>query len=150
YSEVDDAEHEGIRLEFMAAPVRIVEKDGRVGGVEFQRQALGEPDATGRRRPVPIEGSNFVIECDTVIPAMGQVPVRDWVDKDATVKKTRRETIVANAALMTDRPGVFAGGDVQMGARTVIECVAQGKLAAKAIDRYLNGDDMATVAAEIA
>src|SRR6266566_1185823 len=80
YSEVDDAEHEGIKLEFFAAPVRIVEKNGRVGGVEFQRMALGEPDASGRRRPVPIEGSNFVIECDTAIPAIGQVPNLDFFE----------------------------------------------------------------------
>ncbi len=149
YSEVDDAEHEGIRLEFFAAPMKIVEKDGRVGGVEFQRMALGEPDASGRRRPVPIEGSNFVIECDTVIPAIGQVPNLDWYDRSPGLRKTRRQTIVANGALMTDRPGVFSGGDCQMGAVTVIQSVAQGKLAAKAIDRYLNGADMAQVAAEL-
>src|SRR5436309_8729527 len=150
YSEVDDAEHEGIKLEFFAAPVRIIEKNGRAGGVEFQRMALGEPDASGRRRPVPIEGSNFVIECDTAIPAIGQVPNLDFFDREQGVKKTKRETVITDGALMTDRPGVFAGGDVQMGARTVIECVAQGKLAAKAIDRYLAGDDMARVAEEIA
>jgi formate dehydrogenase major subunit len=150
YSEVDDAEHEGIRLEFFAAPVKIVEKNGRAGGVEFQRMALGEPDASGRRRPVPIEGSNFVIECDTVIPAIGQVPNLDFFEREQGVRKSKRETIITNGALMTDRPGVFAGGDAQMGARTVIECVAQGKLAAKAIDRYLAGDDMARVAEEIA
>ncbi len=149
YSEVDDAEHEGIRLEFFAAPVKVVEKDGRVGGVEFQRMALGEPDASGRRRPVPIEGSDFVIECDTVIPAIGQVPNLDWYEGSPGLRKTRRETIVASGALMTDRPGVFAGGDCQMGAVTVIQSVAQGKLAAKAIDQYLSGADMARVAAEI-
>jgi NADPH-dependent glutamate synthase beta subunit-like oxidoreductase len=149
YSEVDDAEHEGIKLEFYAAPVKIVEKNGRVGGIEFQRMALGEPDASGRRRPVPVEGSNFTIDCDTVIPAIGQVPVLDWVDRDTGVRRSKRETLITNGALMTDRPGVFAGGDAQMGTRTVIECVAQGKLAAKAIDRYLAGDDMSKVAAEI-
>jgi formate dehydrogenase major subunit len=149
YTEVDDAEHEGIKLEFFAAPIRIVEKNGRAGGVEFQRMALGEPDASGRRRPVPIEGSEFIIECDTVIPAIGQSPVLDWMDTTPGIRKTRRETIVANGALMTDRPGVFAGGDAQMGPVTVIQCVAQGKLAAKAIDRYLAGDDMGRVAEEI-
>src|SRR5438105_5826350 len=149
YSEVDDAEHEGIRLEFFAAPVRIVEKDGRVGGVEFQRRARGEADASGRRRPVPVEGSEFVIECDTVIPAIGQSPVLDWLETTPGIRKTRRETIIANGALMTDRPGVFTGGDCQMGTVTVIQAVAQGKLAAKAMDRYLAGDDMAMIAEEI-
>ena len=150
YSEVDDAEHEGIKLEFYSAPVKIIEKNGRVGGIEFQRMALGEPDASGRRRPMPVEGSNFTIECDTVIPAIGQIPVLDWIDRDTGVRRSKRETIITNGALMTDRPGVFAGGDAQMGTRTVIECVAQGKLAAKAMDRYLAGDDMARVAEEIA
>ncbi|HEX9270060.1 MAG TPA: FAD-dependent oxidoreductase [Candidatus Limnocylindria bacterium] len=149
YTEVDDAEHEGIKLEFFAAPSRIVEKNGRAAGVEFQRMALGEPDATGRRRPIPIEGSEFVIECDVVIPAIGQVPVLDWYDRSPGLRKTRRETIVANGALMTDRPGVFAGGDCQLGTVTVIQSVAQGELAAKAIDRYLAGDDMSRVAEEI-
>src|SRR5437588_473529 len=109
YTEVDDAEHEGIKLEFFAAPVRVVEKNGRAAGVEFQRMALGEPDASGRRRPVPIAGSEFVIECDTVIPAIGQSPVLDWMETTPGIRKSRRETIVANGALMTDRPGVFAG-----------------------------------------
>ncbi len=149
YTEVDDAEHEGITLEFFAAPVRIVEKNGRAGGVEFQRMALGERDASGRQRPVPVEGSEFIIECDTVIPAIGQSPVLDWMETTPGVRKTRRETIVASGALMTDRPGVFAGGDAQMGPVTVIQCVAQGKLAAKAMDRYLAGDDMSIVAEEL-
>src|SRR5439155_20700882 len=112
--------------------------------------ALGEPDASGRRRPVPMEGSNFVIECDTAIPAIGQVPNLDFLEREQRIRKSKRETFVTKRALMTDRPGVFAGGDAQMGAVTVIQCVAQGKLAAKAIDRYLAGDDMARVAEEIA
>src|SRR5207253_2489300 len=86
---------------------------------------------------------------ETVIPAIGQSAVLDWMDTTPSIKKTRRETIVANGALMTDRPGVFAGGDAQMGPVTVIQCVAQGKLAAKAMDRYLAGDDMNRVAEEI-
>src|SRR6266511_1354708 len=110
YSEVDDAEHEGIKLEFYSAPVKIIEKNGRVGGIEFQRMALGEPDASGRRRPMPVEGSNFTIACDTVIPAIGQIPVLDWIDRDTGVRRSKRETIITNGALMTDRPGVFAGG----------------------------------------
>src|SRR5207244_11964947 len=87
YSEVDDAEHEGIKLEFFAGAVRVVEKNGRVGGIEFQRMALGEPDASGRRRPVPIEGSNFVIECDTVIPAYGQYPDLDLLPREPGIRK---------------------------------------------------------------
>ncbi|HET8568548.1 MAG TPA: FAD-dependent oxidoreductase [Candidatus Limnocylindria bacterium] len=150
YSEVDDAEHEGIRLHFFVAPTRIVERDGRVGGVEFQRMELREPDASGRRRPVPVKGSEFVMECDVVIPAIGQVPDLDFYERETGLRKTRRETVVTNSAFMTDRVGVFAGGDAVIGASTVIQCVGQGKLAAKAIDRYLAGADMARIAEEIA
>ncbi|MBM4421456.1 MAG: FAD-dependent oxidoreductase, partial [Chloroflexi bacterium] len=149
YSEVDDAEHEGIRLEFFLAPTRIVERDGRVAGVEFQRMRLGEPDASGRPRPVAIQGSEFVMECDVVLPAIGQVPDLAFFAGEQGLRKTRRETIITNAAFMTDRPGVFAGGDAVIGASTVIQCVGQSKLAAKAIDRFLAGADMAAVAAEI-
>src|SRR4029077_21215019 len=99
YTEVDYAEHEGIKLEFFAAPVRIVEKNGRAAGVEFQRMALGEPDASGRRRPGPVEGSEVVLECDNVTPAIGQSAVLDWMDTTPSIKKPRRETIVANGAL---------------------------------------------------
>ncbi|CAN5153171.1 hypothetical protein BH18CHL2_BH18CHL2_02760 [soil metagenome] len=110
---------------------------------------LAEADASGRRRPVPIAGSEFVMECDVVIPAIGQVPDLGFYERESGLRRTRRETIVTNAAFMTDRPGVFAGGDAVIGASTVIQCVAQGKLAAKAIDRYLAGADMNAVAAEI-
>ncbi|MFN2520974.1 MAG: FAD-dependent oxidoreductase [Candidatus Limnocylindria bacterium] len=117
YSEVDDAEHEGIKLEFFAAPVKIVEKDGRVGGIEFQRMALGEADASGRRRPVPVEGSNFVIECDTAIPAIGQVPNLDFFEREQGVRKSKRETIITNGALMTDRPGCSPAATASSGPR---------------------------------
>ena len=150
YTEVDDAEHEGIRLEFFVAPVRVVGKDGRIAGVEFQRMELGEPDASGRRRPIAVPGSEYVIECDIAIAAFGQTPDLGFLAKEQGLRKTRRETIVTNAAFMTDRPGVFAGGDAVIGASTVIQCVAQGKLAAKAMDRFLAGADMAEVAKEIA
>ena len=150
YTEVDDAEHEGIRLEFFVAPVRVVERDGGVAGVEFQRMELGEPDASGRRRPIAVVGSEHVIECDIVIAAFGQTPDLDFMKKEQGLRKTRRDTIITNAAFVTDRPGVFAGGDAVIGASTVIQCVAQGKLAAKAIDRFLAGADMAEVAKEIA
>lgn len=146
WTEVEDAEHEGAQLHILAAPCKIIEKDGRVAGVEFLRMELGEPDATGRRRPVPIPGSEFVIECDMVIAAIGQTPDLDFLAKEPGIKKTRRDTIVVGAGnFMTDRPGVFAGGDATIGASTVIQCVASGKLAARAIDAYLRGEDMAEV-----
>ena len=149
YTEVDDAEHEGIKLEFFVSPTRVVEQNGRVGGIEFQRNKLCAPDKSGRRRPEPIPGSEFVIECDVVIPAIGQIPDLGFMTRETLVQKTQRETIVTNGAYMTARPGVFAGGDAVIGAATVIQAVAQGKLAAKALHSYLNGEDMAEVARRI-
>lgn len=146
WTEVEDAEHEGVRLHVLAGPVRIVEREGRAAGVEFIRMELGEPDASGRRRPVPIPGSEFVIECDTVIAAIGQTPEVSCLANEQGIRVSRRDTIcVTPGSFMTDRPGVFAGGDATLGASTVIQSVACGKLAARAIDAYLRGEDMAEV-----
>ncbi|MHB1131854.1 MAG: FAD-dependent oxidoreductase [Chloroflexota bacterium] len=150
WTEVEDAEHEGAQLHILAGPVRILEHDGRVGGVEFIRMELGEPDARGRRRPVPVVGSEFVIECDTVIAAIGQTPDVSSLANEPGVKVSKRDTIVVrDGNYMTDRPGVFAAGDATIGASTVIQCVAGGKLAARAIDGYLNGEDMDAVNSRI-
>ncbi|MDA8217486.1 MAG: FAD-dependent oxidoreductase [Dehalococcoidales bacterium] len=145
-TEVDDAEHEGIELHILAGPVRIVECEGRAVGVEFIRMELGEPDARGRRRPVPKPGSEFTIEADTIIAAIGQKPELDFLAKETGIQATKRGTIAAgDGNYMTDRPGVFAGGDATLGASTVIQSVACGKLAARGIDAYLRGEDMAEV-----
>ena len=147
YSEVDDAEREGVKLEYLCGPVRIIERDGRAAGVEFVRMQLGEPDASGRRRPVPIKGSEFIIEADTVIPAIGQTPDLFFLEKETGLAASRRETIVINPnSFRTGRSNVFAGGDATLGAATVIQAVACGKLAAKSIDSYLRGEDMDEVA----
>ncbi|MHB9091190.1 MAG: FAD-dependent oxidoreductase, partial [Chloroflexota bacterium] len=146
HTEVEDAEHEGAQLHILAAPCQVIIKDGKVAGVEFLRMELGEPDASGRRRPIPITGSEFVIECDTIIAAIGQTPDLDFLEKEKGIKKTRRDTIVVGAGnYMTDRPGVFAAGDATIGASTVIQSIAGGKLAARAIDAYVRGEDMAEV-----
>ncbi|GER81855.1 hypothetical protein KTAU_04930 [Thermogemmatispora aurantia] len=146
--EIEDAEAEGTELLFYEQATRVItDEHNRVKGLEFIKNRLGEPDASGRRRPVPIPGSEHVIPCDTIIPAYGQKPDRSVLDESSGVKWTRWSTIQTNPYnLMTDRPGVFAGGDAQMGARTIIECVAQGKLAARSIHAYLNGEDMNEVA----
>ena len=146
WSEIEDAEHEGAQLHILAGPVRIIEKDGRVAGVEFVRMELGEPDASGRRRPVPVKGSEFIIECDTVIAAIGQTPEVSCLAAEKGIQVSKRDTIVVGKGnFMTDRPGVFAGGDATIGASTVIQCIASGKLAARAIDAYLRGEDMSEV-----
>ncbi|WP_376796673.1 FAD-dependent oxidoreductase [Thermogemmatispora sp.] len=146
--EIEDAEAEGTELLFYEQATRVItDEHNRVKGLEFIKNRLGEPDASGRRRPVPIPGSEHVIPCDTIIPAYGQKPDRSVLDERSGVKWTKWGTIQTNPHnLMTDRPGVFAGGDAQMGARTIIECVAQGKLAARSIHAYLNGEDMNEVA----
>jgi NADPH-dependent glutamate synthase beta subunit-like oxidoreductase/formate hydrogenlyase subunit 6/NADH:ubiquinone oxidoreductase subunit I len=150
FEEVEDGENEGTDLQLFAAATRLVLQDGKVAGVEFQRMQLGEPDSSGRRRPVPIEGSEYVVECDTLIPAYGQKPDPTVLPESSGVKWTKRTTIETDPFnFMTARKGVFASGDAVIGAATIIEGVGQGKLAARAIDAYLRGEDMALVSKRI-
>ena len=151
HTEVDEAEEEGVKLELLVAPVRIVtDGDNKVTGIEMQRMELGEPDSSGRRRPVPIEGSEFLVECDQVISAIGQYPKLDGTGEEQGIKRTKWRTIdVDEFTLQTGDPRVFAGGDVVLGAQTVIQAVAQGKKAAWSIDAYLHGADMASVSQEL-
>ena len=145
--EVEDAEGEGAHLHFYAQQTRVITSDSRVTGLEFVRNKPGQPDASGRRRPIPIAGSEFVLPCNTIIPAFGQKPDRSVLVDDPEIKWTPRNTIQTNPYhFMTDRPGVFAGGDCQLGASTIIECVAQGKRAARAMHAFLLHDDMREVA----
>lgn len=148
HSEVDDAEHEGVRLELLAGPLRVVEKDGMAAGVEFVRMQLGEPDARGKRSPVPVPGSEFIVEADTVIAAIGQAPEMSCIAGENGVQANERHAIAVDPrSYCSGRPGVFAGGDATIGAATVIQAVAAGKLAARSIDEYLRGEDMAVAAA---
>lgn len=151
-SEVDEAEEEGVRLELLVAPVRILtDEHDRVVGIEMQRMELGEPDASGRRRPVPVEGSEFVVECDQVITAIGQYPKLDGTSEEQGIKRTKWRTIqVDDWTLQTDNPRVFAGGDAVLGAQTVIQAIAQGKKAAWSIDAFLRGEDMRRVSLSLA
>jgi len=141
--EVEDAEEEGVRLHFLANPIRILGQNGKVVGVECIRMELGEPDASGRRRPIPIPGSEFVLEADLVIPAIGQTPDLTFLG-DGTLSVTRRGTLAADPmTLATDVPGIFAGGDAVSGPATAIEAIAAGKRAAESIHRYLQGEALA-------
>ncbi|MEO8953217.1 MAG: FAD-dependent oxidoreductase, partial [Ktedonobacteraceae bacterium] len=118
--EVEDGEAEGTHLLTTVAQQRILTENGKVTGVEYAKTKPGEPDARGRRRPVPIKGSEFVIDCDTVIPAIGQAAEQSVLDEKSGVKWTKRGTIETDPHnFMTDRVGVFAGGDAQMGAKTI-------------------------------
>lgn len=151
FEEVEDGEAEGTDLQLFAAPTKLIQQDGKLAGIELIKMKLGEPDASGRRRPIPEKGSEFVLNCDTVIPAFGQAPDVSYFPSHVKgVKTSKWKTVVTDPwNFMTDRAGVFSGGDCQMGAKTVIECVAQGKLASRAIDSYFKGEDMTQVARRI-
>ena len=151
HTEVDEAEEEGVRLVLQVAPVRVLTDDaGKVNGIEMIRMELGEPDASGRRRPVPLEGSEFVVECDQVISAIGQFPKLDGAGEAEGLAHTRWRTLaVDDWTLQTADPKVFAGGDAVLGAQTVIQAIAQGKKAAWSMDAYLRGDDMQAVSKQL-
>jgi heterodisulfide reductase subunit A len=140
-TEVDEAEREGVKLHILAAPVKVIAKDDKVTGIQCIKMELGEPDASGRRRPVPVEGSEFNMDVDSVIMAIGQ-----GVDKEALPKELEYTTwgtlVVDSVTLQTNIEGVFAGGDVVSGPADVIAAVAAGKEAAISIDRYLRGVDL--------
>jgi len=151
HTEVDEAEEEGVRFVLQVAPVHVLTgDDGRMHGIEMIRMELGEPDASGRRRPVPLEGSEFVVECDQVISAIGQYPQLDGAGEAEGLAHTKWRTLaVDDWTLQTADPNVFAGGDAVLGAQTVVQAIAQGKKAAWSIDAYLRGVDMAEAAKEL-
>jgi len=133
--EVDAALEEDIEIIYLAAPSKVT-RDGHKLKLECIRMELGEPDASGRRRPVPIKGSEFVTEIDTIIAAIGQ---RTDIPAGFKVEAGKGNVVKADASLQTSRQGVFAGGDCVSGPSTVIEAIAAGRKAAEAIDRYLGG-----------
>ncbi len=145
--EIDAAEHEGVKMEFLVAPTRVIVADGRAVGLECLRMELGEPDASGRRSPKPVRGSEFNVEGDTVIAAIGQNTqvqqivgggVANMLPFGETLNLTRWQTVqVSDKTFETTVDGVFSGGDVVTGAATAIEAIAAGRKAAHAIDTYV-------------
>jgi len=141
--EVEAAEQEGVKITFLAAPVKILTKAGAVTGVECKKMELGEPDDSGRRRPVPVEGSEFTIDTDMVMPAIGEKPDLSLI-KGVSIDTTESGTVVVDpASNQTSRPGVFAGGDCVTGPATLIEAIAAGNRAAKNINQYLRSGAVA-------
>ncbi len=135
--EIEEALIEGVELHELLAPNRIVGIDGKVTGIEMTRMELGEPDDSGRRRPVPIEGSEFTINCDMILPAVGQ---RASLQAAGGLEITPWKTVEFNPmTLATSEDWVFSGGDINNGGSTVIKAIADGQRAAIAIDRYLGG-----------
>jgi len=134
--EVEAATCEGIKIEFLTAPVQVAH-EGRGLAVTFTRMELGKPDASGRPRPVPVEGSEFKEEFETVITAVGQVAD---INESMGLHLSERNLIeVDSDTLGTDKPGVFAGGDIVSGPASIIDAVAQGRKGASSIDKYLGG-----------
>ncbi len=140
--EIEEALAEGISFRYLVSPVEIVGKDGKVTGVRMIRMRLSDPDDSGRRRPIPVKGSEQILPADVVIPAIGQrtdVPLLE----NLGFKLSRRGTLVVDElTLETSRPGVFAGGDLVTGPAMAIDAMAAGKRAAVSIDRYLRGQDL--------
>lgn len=141
--EVRHLEEEGVRIEFLAAPVKIhADADGKLTGLECVRMGLGEPDASGRRRPVEQAGSNFIIEADAVIPAISQ-NVQHEADRGVHIKVESWGTYAVNPrTLQTSVPWIFAGGDDVLGPQTAAKAVYQGKVAAESMQRYMEGKDL--------
>ncbi len=140
--DVKEADEEGIKFQFLAAPTEILLKEGRISSLKCIRMELGEPDSSGRRRPIPVQGSDFLVEANTIIPAIGQTPDLSFL-KGMEIETTTQGTIkVDPVTLQTSKKGVFAGGDAVSGPWIAIEAVAAGKEAAISIDRYLRGEDL--------
>ena len=136
--EVAAAEKEGITIAFLAIPARIPGQKGMVTGLECVRATLGPPDESGRRKPEPIQGSEFVVSADMIISAIGEVPELSFLEGHAEL--AAGTTLKVNpSSLATNVPGVFAGGDVVTGPATVIEAIAAGRKAAIAMNKYLRG-----------
>ena len=133
------AKEEGIEFKTLCNPVEILGDDtGRVCGIKCVRMELGEPDASGRRRPVEIPGSEFVLDVDTVIMALGTSPNPLIRSTTPGLETNKKGGLIVNENEMTTREGVFAGGDAVTGAATVILAMGAGKTAAKAIDEALS------------
>ncbi len=140
--EIEAAEEEGVKLRILTAPVQ-VQGEKNVTGIECIETELGEPDESGRRRPVPVEGSEFTIEASTIITAIGQVPQTEPLSGEEGVECDRRHRIVVDPeTTQTNLEWVFAGGDAVTGPATVIEAVCAGKKASKAIMHYLRGEEL--------
>ena len=141
--EIDEAEHEGVKIHTLVAPDKIISKNGKVTGVECTRMALGKFDKSGRRSPNVIEGSGFTIDADMVIAAIGQSPDLSYLNGEG-IKVTNNNTVeVDKYTLSAGKEGFYAAGDNVRGPASVVEAVADGKKAAMAIDVHFGGDGLA-------
>ncbi|MEM4474168.1 MAG: FAD-dependent oxidoreductase [Candidatus Bathyarchaeia archaeon] len=141
--EVELAERDGIIFYFLVAPTRIIGENGKVKAIECVRMRLGEPDSTGRRRPIPISFSEHQYEVEMVIPAIGQIAETNLLPREILIERNGDLQVNYDpVTLATNIPGVFVGGDLATGPASIIEAVAAGKRAAESIHLYLRGMDM--------
>ncbi len=141
--EIEDALEENVDIQFLTAPVEVVVENGKTVGIKCLKMELGEPDKSGRRRPVPIEGSEFILDADYIIPAIGQRTNSACLETSTGIEINKWANIEADPiSFETSRKGVFAGGDAQTGASIAINAVAAGKEAAISIIRLLDGLDL--------
>ncbi len=149
--EIEAAEHEGVKFQFLAAPVRVAgDEDGNATHLEYLKMELGEPDASGRRRPVPVEGSETLLEVDMIITAIGQrCPDVSFKESSKRLDKlsiTRWNTIDSDPeTLQSSIPYVFTGGDSATGPSLVVEAIGGGRRAARSIHQYLTGEEVRPV-----
>ena len=142
-SEIEEAIDEDIEIQFLAAPTKILSGNGKIEAIECIRMELGDIDSSRRKRPIPIPGSEFTIEVDTLIPAISQEPDLSLITNDDGLKISKWNSIEVNPeTFYTNVEGIFAGGDVVTGPNTVTDAMAHGKIAALMIDKYIRGEKL--------
>ena len=130
---------EGVIFDLLTLPIEFIGDDkGNLKAMKCIKMELGEPDSSGRRRPIPIENSEFIMNVDTVVVAIGQSPNPLLLKEMPDLKLTKRGTIEVDEDCRTSIPDIFAGGDIATGAATVISAMGMGRIAARSIDNYLN------------
>jgi NADH-quinone oxidoreductase subunit F len=141
--EIEEALEEGIKIEFLTLPIEAIAENGSLSKIKCTRMELSDFDRSGRRRPIPVEGNEFEMEVDTLIPAIGQQPDLAFLDKKTKLNASKWNTLEVDPETMaTSEPGIFAGGDVVSGPGTVLDAMNAGKIAAGSIHKFLRGESM--------
>ncbi len=141
--DISEAIEEGVKIEYLTIPVEAFSEDGQLNKLTCQRMELGPFDKSGRRRPMPVEGSEFELEVDTLIPAIGQEPNLSFMIGKEDIRISKWNTLEVDGETMaTNLPAIFAGGDVVTGPATVLEAMRQGKIAAESMDRFLRDESL--------
>jgi NADPH-dependent glutamate synthase beta subunit-like oxidoreductase/Pyruvate/2-oxoacid:ferredoxin oxidoreductase delta subunit len=143
HRELEQVEEEGIKIHYLTSPIQVLSSDGiRVSGLRCIRNRLGEPDKGGRRRPIPIDGSEFEIDIDLLIPAVSQSPDISFLPEEIGLEISKWDRLAINPETFeTNVPGIFAGGDFVTGPRDVVRVIADGRRAALSIHTYLSGEE---------